>query len=73
MKLVPLSIISRPKGGGSFVDSYCKSGADPGLLERGFLCTKVWGFALLILSYFSTISNENEISCLTETKLFYFI
>ena len=28
-------------------------GADPGFLERGFICIKVWGFALLILSNFS--------------------
>ena len=27
--------------------------ADPGFLERGFICIKVWGFALLILSHFS--------------------
>ena len=27
-------------------------GADPGFLERGFICVMVWGFALLILSYF---------------------
>ena len=30
-----------------------KSGADPGFLEKGFICIKVWGFALLILSIFS--------------------
>ena len=29
------------------------SGADPGFLERGFVCIKVWGVALLILSHFS--------------------
>ena len=29
------------------------SGADPGFLERGFICIKVWGLALLILSHFS--------------------
>ena len=29
------------------------SGADPGYLERGFICIKVLGFALLILSIFS--------------------
>ena len=28
------------------------SGADPGFLERGFICVKVQGFALLILSHF---------------------
>ena len=27
--------------------------ADPGFLERVFICVMVWGFALLILSYFS--------------------
>ena len=26
--------------------------ADPGFLERGFICLKVWGFALLNLSHF---------------------
>ena len=29
------------------------TGADPGFLERGFMCIKGWGFALLILSRFS--------------------
>ena len=29
------------------------SGADPGYLERGCTCIKVWGFAMLILSHFS--------------------
>ena len=28
------------------------SGADPGFLERGFLCLKVWGFALLFYLIF---------------------
>ena len=28
-------------------------GGDPGFLERGFICIKLWGFALLILSYCS--------------------
>ena len=28
-------------------------GADPGFLEREFICKKGWGFALLILSHFS--------------------
>ena len=38
------------------------TGVDPRPLERGFLCIKVHrGFALLILSYFSQISHENEI------------
>ena len=35
--------------------------AEPGFLERGFICIKVWGFALLNLSHFSDISHENEI------------
>ena len=26
-------------------------GADPGFLERGFICIKEWGLALLILSH----------------------
>ena len=30
-----------------------QAGADPGFLERWFICIKVWGFALLILSHFS--------------------
>ena len=30
-----------------------RSGADPGFLKRGFICIKVWGFSLLILSNFS--------------------
>ena len=28
------------------------SGVDPGFLERGFMCIKLWRFALLILSHF---------------------
>ena len=40
------------RGGG-----YCKtgllSGAEPEFLEREFMCIKMWGFALLILSHFS--------------------
>ena len=28
------------------------AGADPGFLERGFICIKVWGLTLLILSHF---------------------
>ena len=35
-------------------------GSDPGFLERGFICIKVWGFFLLILSYVSYISHVNE-------------
>ena len=29
------------------------AGADPEYLERGFICIKLWGLALLILSQFS--------------------
>ena len=28
------------------------AGADPGFLERGFICMKVWGFTLLIIFHF---------------------
>ena len=28
-------------------------GAEPGFLERGFICIKVWGLPLLILSNFT--------------------
>ena len=43
-------------------DTYPQNtGADPGFLERGFICIKVWGFPLLILSNFYKISHENEI------------
>ena len=28
-------------------------GADPGFLERRYICIMMWGFALLILSHFS--------------------
>ena len=31
------------------------SGPDPGFLERGFICKKWWGFALMILSHFFNI------------------
>ena len=39
----------------------CYTGADPGFLEMGFICIKVYGLAMLILSHFSSISHENEI------------
>ena len=32
---------------------YLWAGADPRFLEKGFICKKVLGFALLILSHFS--------------------
>ena len=31
---------------------WSRSGGYPGFVERGFICIKVWGFALLILSHF---------------------
>ena len=34
-------------------DDFTFSWADPGFLERGFVCFNVWGFALLTLSHFS--------------------
>ena len=37
-----------------------RTGADPGFLEMGFICLKVW-FALLIYLIFLKISHENEI------------
>ena len=30
-----------------------RSGLDPGFLERGFICIKVWGLPFLILSNYS--------------------
>ena len=36
-----------------FIFQPFKAGADPGFMERGFVCIKVLGFALLILSHFS--------------------
>ena len=46
----------------SFVlpDLLTSPGAEPGFLERGFICINLWGFALLILSHFSKISHANE-------------
>ena len=35
-----------------FTDAKHAAEADPGFLERGFIYINVWGFALLILSYF---------------------
>ena len=31
------------------------AGADPGFLERRFICIRVWVFALLILSFFFNV------------------
>ena len=39
------------------INAYLIAGADQGLLERGFIFIKVWGFALMILSDFSYISH----------------
>ena len=49
------------------------TGADPRFLERGFICIKGWGFALLILSHFSYISHDIKQFGLIETKLFHFL
>ena len=38
------------------VYQYETSGADPGFLERGFICIHVWGFALLIYLIFRKYS-----------------
>ena len=35
------------------INAYPIAGTDQGLLERGFIFIRVWGFALLILSDFS--------------------
>ena len=45
----------RGGGGGGAGPFLARSltGADPGFLERGLICIKVWGFALLILCHFS--------------------
>ena len=34
-------------------DHQLSAGADPGFLERWFICIKVWGDFMLILSHFS--------------------
>ena len=34
----------------SLMSMESNTGADPGFLERGFVCIKVWGFACLSLS-----------------------
>ena len=49
--------------------SLCRGGSR--ISGKGFICIKVWGFALLILSHFSYISHENKIIW-SETKLFHF-
>ena len=43
------------------VEFWAHAGADPGFLERGFICINMWGgLALLILSNLYKISHENE-------------
>ena len=38
----------------NYIGYACKvTGVNPEFLERGFICIKGWGFALLILSHFS--------------------
>ena len=51
-----------------FLATNLNAEADPGFQERGFICIKGWGFALLILS----ISHENEIN-LVSLRPNYFI
>ena len=36
-----------------------RTGADPGVLEKGFICIKVFWFALLILSH-SALTRDRE-------------
>ena len=36
------------------------SGADPRFLEKGFVCIKLWWFALLILSHFHWIFKNRD-------------
>ena len=36
----------------SATEFYTRQGSNPGFLERGSICIKVWGVALLILSHF---------------------
>ena len=47
-------------------------GVDPGFLERGFLCIKVWGVCLPISLIFLKYPMKMEYFGLTETKLFHF-
>ena len=42
-----------PRNGTQNDAMHMVTGADPGFLERGFVCIKVWEFALLIVSHFS--------------------
>ena len=46
--------------------------ADPGFLERGVICKKVWEFALLILSHFLKYPMKMKYFGLTATTLFHF-
>ena len=39
----------------------CTSEAYQRFLKTGFICIKVWGFALPLISNFLQISNQNEI------------
>ena len=51
---LPAKVISRRQVTGSMesLAIYGIAEADPGFLERGFICIKVWGVPLLILSHF---------------------
>ena len=43
---------TRVRKAGGLVSFFTVLGADPGFLEWRFICIRVWGFALLILSHF---------------------
>ena len=51
------------------------TGADPGFLERGFICRKGWGSLCWSYLIFLKKAHENEILwySLIETKLFHFV
>ena len=60
IKKVPCLTPTEPRSLFSFF-VILSAGADPGFLERGFICITVCVFALLNLSYFTYISLETEI------------
>ena len=55
---------------------WCREGGKKGrvqdFMERGFICIKVWGFDLLILSHFLKYPMKMKQFGLPETKLFHF-
>ena len=50
---VLITSVSRQGLSNPLLLAHTKSGADPGFLQREFVCLNVWGFALLISSHFS--------------------